>query len=80
MGLTLADLEPLPAQLSPGTMVVLTGISAARIDPQEPAARRVIEWLRATAGRPELLLCVCAGSVLGAHAGLLAGRELHHPP
>ena len=48
MGLTLGDLEPLPAQLAPGSIVVLTGISAARIDPQQPAARSVIEWLRAT--------------------------------
>jgi transcriptional regulator GlxA family with amidase domain len=80
VGLTLGDLEPLPAQLSPGSIVVLTGISATRIDPQQPAARRVIEWLGASAGRAELLMCVCAGSVLAAHAGLLAGRSCttHH--
>jgi transcriptional regulator GlxA family with amidase domain len=80
VGLTLADLEPLPARLAPGSIVVLTGISAARIDPQEPSARHVIEWLRSPALRPELLMCVCAGAVLGAYAGLLAGRSCttHH--
>jgi transcriptional regulator GlxA family with amidase domain len=79
-GLTLSDLEPLPARLAPGTIVVLTGISAARIDPAHPAARRVIEWLRTPELSPSLLLCVCAGSILAAHAGLLGGRECttHH--
>jgi transcriptional regulator GlxA family with amidase domain len=79
-GLTLGQLEPLPAQLRAGSIVVLTGISAARIDPQEPAAHAVIEWLRAAGGRPELLMCVCAGSLLGAYAGLLAGKSCttHH--
>jgi transcriptional regulator GlxA family with amidase domain len=80
VGLTLADLEPLPERLAPGSIVVLTGISAAGIDPEEPSARRIIEWLRAAGGRAELLMCVCSGSVLGAHAGLLAGRSCttHH--
>ena len=54
---------------------------ARAIDPQEPATRSVIEWLRGWR-QPEgaLLLCVCAGSVLAGHAGLLAGRECttHH--
>ena len=79
-GLTLAGLEPLPARLAPGSILVLTGISAPRIDPEEPAARRVIEWLRSPALTPGLLMCVCAGGILAAHAGRLAGRECttHH--
>lgn len=79
-GLTLADLEPLPAQLAPNSIVVLTGIRAERIDPQQPATRQVIEWLQSASLRPSLLMCVCAGSILGAYAGRLAGRECttHH--
>ena len=79
VGLELASLEPLPAHLAPGTILVLTGLAGAGVDPQAPATRRVILWLRERA-RPALLLCVCAGSVLAAHAGLLAGRECttHH--
>jgi transcriptional regulator GlxA family with amidase domain len=79
VGLNLSGLEPLPDRFAPGTIVVLTGISGAVIDPQAPATRRVIDWLRDSA-RPALLLCVCAGSVLAAHAGLLAGRDCttHH--
>jgi transcriptional regulator GlxA family with amidase domain len=78
-GLELGSLEPLPARLAPGTILVLTGLSGGGIDPQAPATRRVIRWLHDRA-RPALLLCVCAGSVLAAHAGLLAGRECttHH--
>jgi transcriptional regulator GlxA family with amidase domain len=80
VGLTLADLQPLPPRLAPDSIVVLTGISATHLDPQQPAARAVIEWLRSPAVRPQLLMCVCAGSLLGAHAGLLAGRDCttHH--
>jgi transcriptional regulator GlxA family with amidase domain len=78
VGLNLAGLEPLPARLAPGTILVLTGISGDGIDPREPLTWAVIEWLRGA--QPTLLLCVCAGSVLAAHAGLLAGRECttHH--
>src|SRR5262249_47567254 len=38
VGLTLSRLEPLPARLAPGTILVLTGVSPAAIDPQAPAA------------------------------------------
>ena len=43
-------------------------------------ARRVISWLRSEATAGAELVCVCTGSVLAAHAGLLAGRECttHH--
>jgi transcriptional regulator GlxA family with amidase domain len=79
VGLNLSGLEPLPDRLAPGTILVLTGVSGAVIDPQAPATRCVIDWLRGSA-RPALLLCVCAGSVIAAYAGLLAGRECttHH--
>jgi transcriptional regulator GlxA family with amidase domain len=79
-GLTLAALEPLPAQLAPGSLVILTGVGGGSIDPHEPMARRVISWLRSEATAGAELLCVCTGSVLAAHAGLLAGRECttHH--
>src|SRR5579864_7120192 len=80
VGLSLAALEPLPAALTPGSLLVLTGIGGSSIDPHEPATRDVIEWLRGGVARDTLLLCVCAGSVLAARAGLLAGRECttHH--
>jgi transcriptional regulator GlxA family with amidase domain len=78
VGLCFSALEPLPAQLEPDSMLMLTGTAGSGIDPQEPEVRGVIDWLRSV--QPQLLLCVCAGSVLAAHAGLLAGRECttHH--
>ena len=79
-GLSLACLEPLPERLAPGSLLVLTGIGGPGINPEEPATRDVIEWLRRGVAREALLLCVCAGSVLAGRAGLLAGRECttHH--
>lgn len=79
-GLTLGALEPLPAALPPGALLVLTGIAGAAVDSQEPATRRAIAWLRSGAAAEAELLCVCTGSVLAGHAGLLAGRECttHH--
>jgi transcriptional regulator GlxA family with amidase domain len=79
-GLTLGALEPLPDSLAPGTILILTGVSGERIDAAEPATRRLIQWLRGGAAAESLLLCVCSGSVLAAHAGLLAGRACttHH--
>jgi len=79
IGLNLSGLEPLPDRLAPGTILVLTGVSGGLIDPRAAATRCVIEWLRESAA-PALLLCVCAGSVVAAYAGLLAGRECttHH--
>jgi len=80
VGLTLGALEALPARLAPRSVVVLTGISGPCLDPLQPAARQVIQWLRELPAAPELLMCVCAGSLLAAHAGLLAGRDCttHH--
>jgi len=78
-GLHFSGLEPLPGHLTPDTILVLTGVSGDRVDARSGAPQQVIEWLRRCAN-PGLLLCVCAGSVLAAHAGLLAGRECttHH--
>ncbi len=80
VGLTLGPLEALPRELAPSAMLVLTGVAGAGVDAREPAARTAIDWLRAGAAGQAQLLCVCTGSVLAAHAGLLAGRACttHH--
>jgi transcriptional regulator GlxA family with amidase domain len=77
--LVFSGCEPLPATLKSRSVLVVVGGASDRIDPHDAATRQIIDWLRSTAG-PALLLCVCAGSVLAAHAGLLAGRECttHH--
>lgn len=77
-GLVFSGCEPLPVRLRPETVLILMG-TADGVDPHDHATRQIIDWLRSI-GNPGLLMCVCAGSVLAAHAGLLAGRECttHH--
>ena len=79
-GLTVGALEPLPARLAPDSILVLAGMAGARVEAGAPATHALIAWLRGGAAREALLLCVCSGSVVAAHAGLLAGRECttHH--
>jgi transcriptional regulator GlxA family with amidase domain len=74
-GLTFSCLQPLPAHLAPGSLLVLIGSQGSN-DRDRP---RLLEWLRATAASA-VLVCVCKGSLLAARAGLLAGRECttHH--
>lgn len=75
VGLELAGLEPLPAELPEGSMVVLTGITGDSIPLEDPGVAAVTQWLASGVTRNGMLLCVCAGSVIAAAAGLLEGRE-----
>jgi len=83
VGVQLAGLEPLPAHDTLASCwVVLVGQPGDAIDVQTPQAQTLLHWLRGlrlTAGRLELVT-VCAGAVIAAHAGLLAGRRAttHH--
>ena len=82
VGVALAGLEPLPERLASPAWVVLVGLPGQRIDVDSPDARALLHWLRGlrpARGRLELIT-VCAGAVLAAHAGLLAGRRAttHH--
>jgi len=82
VGAALAGLEPLPAALPAPAWVVLVGLPGERIGVDTPEARALLHWLRGLrlgAHRLELVT-VCAGAVLAAHAGLLAGRRAttHH--
>jgi len=83
VGALLAGVEPLPAHASLlNSWVVVVGQPGAAIDVQTPPAQDLLHWLRALrlhVGRLELIT-VCAGSIIAAHAGLLAGRRAttHH--
>jgi transcriptional regulator GlxA family with amidase domain len=83
VGVQLAGLEALPASLAPHTTwVVLVGQTGTRIGTDSPDTHALLNWLRPlqlAPGRLELLT-ICAGTVLAAHAGLLAGRRAttHH--
>ncbi len=85
VGLNLANLAPLPdlaVQAITPVWVVLVGMCGNTIDVQTPAAQALLHWLRGLRLAPGQLelVTVCAGAVLAAHAGLLAGHRVttHH--
>jgi len=87
VGLSLADLEPLPAKLAAPTWVVLVGQPTVHVEQVTPAISRTAQWLNQTLraaladeGSPHRLVTICSGTLLAARAGLLAGRRCttHH--
>jgi len=84
VGLQLSGLSPLPPDPAADgpAWVVLVGLPGQRVEVRDDAAQALLAWLRGL--KPETgkleLLCVCAGALLAAHAGLLAGRHAttHH--
>jgi transcriptional regulator GlxA family with amidase domain len=82
VGVALAGLAPLPAQWDGPAWVVLVGLPGDAITVDSDETRELLHWLRGQRferGRLELIT-ICAGAVLAAHAGQLAGRRAttHH--
>lgn len=84
VGARIDAITPLPDLSAPTrpTWVVLVGLPGERIGLESDDARALLHWLRGlrlATGRLELV-CVCAGAVIAAHAGLLSGRQAttHH--
>jgi transcriptional regulator GlxA family with amidase domain len=87
VGIALSGLAPLPRlpaqdDADGPVWVVLVGLPGERIATDGDEARALLHWLRGLRlqrGRLELVT-VCAGTLLAAHAGLLAGRRAttHH--
>ena len=86
IGLRLSGIEPLPAHVPDGAMVVLSGdtdavLGAERLEEVEryrAGSDRVVEWLR-TAIRPGMrLVSICSGALLAARAWLARRQGLHH--
>jgi transcriptional regulator GlxA family with amidase domain len=81
VGLELHRLAPLPKKMPADALIVVTGIIGSKVRLDTPHMQRVIEWLpTATKQERVRLMCVCAGSLVAARAGLLHGRECttHH--
>ncbi|MET0499267.1 MAG: helix-turn-helix domain-containing protein [Steroidobacteraceae bacterium] len=80
-GLAVAGLKPFPAAVADHSIIVVTGVIGQSLDFKKPALATLAAWL-GTAMRNETvtLMCVCAGSVIAAYAGLLRGVECttHH--
>ncbi len=81
VGLRLAPVRPLPRRVPPGSIIVVTGVITGALDFSSRAVRKLSEWLsRVMQDESLTMMCVCSGSVIAAHAGLLGGRECttHH--
>lgn len=80
LGLRFCEVEPLPLQLPPGAWLVIPGTLCEKFNPDTVAARLSIDWLRRTITPTQRLICICAGALIAAHAGLLQHRlaTTHH--
>ena len=80
-GLAVAGLKPFPATVADHSIVVVTGVIGQSLDFKQPALAALAGWLgKAMRNETVTLMCVCAGSVIAAYAGLLKGVECttHH--
>ena len=80
-GLHLARIQPLPEQLPPEALVIISGVVGKPTRLDEPEARRIIDWLaRRHPVDGFTLMTVCAGALFAAAAGLTRQRECttHH--
>jgi len=81
VGLKVTGVEALPQQVPDGAVIVVTGVVGRTVDFGQEAIQRLAEWLKEVMGNETVtLMCICAGSVIAAHAGLLKGVECttHH--
>jgi len=84
IGITLAEIEPLPQELPPQSWVVLAGdveyvmLSGGAHGPGKSAAdkeaeRAIVTWLKTTVRPGHKLISICTGALIAARAGLLDG-------
>lgn len=86
IGLTVADLAPLPAALPEGAMVVISGSADAPLRRSGPTAEdaaqeaAIVAWLRQVVRPGIRLVSICSGALLAGRAGLLDGHACttHH--
>ena len=87
VGLTIANLEPLPLQLTAPTWVVVAGQPSAQLNQLTPEILTTAQWLNTTlhqhllaAESPHRLLTICSGTLMAARANLLGTRRCttHH--
>jgi transcriptional regulator GlxA family with amidase domain len=87
VGLSIAGMEPLPAELSATTWVVVVGQPTEHLGNVTPATTTTVRWLnrvlleslRENSGQHRLVT-ICSGTLLAARAGLLGRRRCttHH--
>lgn len=83
VGAQLMKLEPLPTKFTQASWVILLGAPDEHINLSSAPVRDLTHWLRSISSQlqsPHRLITVCAGALLAAQAGLLAGAQVttHH--
>jgi transcriptional regulator GlxA family with amidase domain len=86
VGAQIAQIDPLPAQLTVATWLVLLGYPDEAAQKHSAQVRQVTHWLRSIDKQlrapqsPHRLVTICAGALLAAQAGLLAHTRVatHH--
>jgi transcriptional regulator GlxA family with amidase domain len=80
IGTTLDGLEPLPAELPAGSLVLVVGTAEVPEPGASPPFDAVASWLKTVPAADTRLASICAGAVLLARAGRLSGRRCttHH--
>jgi transcriptional regulator GlxA family with amidase domain len=81
IGLQLDKLEPPPERVPDHSVIVVTGVTTKGLRLDGAPSTTLARWLKhVMTNETVTLMCVCAGSLLAAKAGLLAGRECttHH--
>lgn len=81
IGLQLSKLQPLPRRIADNTIIVVVGVVGEAIKFDNAQVKQLVAWLPGAMSNPSVtLMCICAGSVIAAKAGLLTGMECttHH--
>jgi transcriptional regulator GlxA family with amidase domain len=80
LGVTLGNIEPLPAVIERDCLVLICGSSDDEASLASRPGRELVRWLREVGRQPRRLACICAGALFAARAGLLDGRRCtsHH--
>ena len=89
VGLTLSELQPLPAELPDDAVVLVSGTTDSLMLPDRDIttmpdtaheSKRIVQWLKSAVRPAHLLVCIHSGALLAARAGLLDGHvcTAHH--
>jgi len=83
-GLKVGGLQPLPERVADGSLIIIPGVEHSAENFVTPAALQVRDWLKTQKAAIEsgaaTLVCICSGSLLAGHSGLLDGYQCttHH--
>ncbi len=80
IGVTLGNIESLPTSIDRDALLVVCGATNEQSSLASKSGRTLVRWLREVGSQPQRLVCICAGALFAARAGLLDGKRCtsHH--